>query len=365
MISIEEIKRIRETLHSIPECSRREKETARTVINYLEEHSPDALYTNLGGYGIVAGYTGSEPGPTIMFRCEMDAVKTEEEAEHLCGHDGHMATMIAFSKIISSSGRRFKGTAYLLFQPAEETGEGAALMLKDLEATGISFDYAFAYHNNPQYPLHTVIIHEGTYAAASVGMEIYFKGRSAHAAHPEQANTPFEAIRRTAEYIRRLNYSAEPFRDFVLATIVNISIGEENYGVTPGDGYLRVTLRAFDDTDLETFCDMIANYSSQMAEEYGLQVSFARHDRFPATVNNAGANEMVIRAARRAGLDVTLCKEPLRGSDDFAFFATSSLSSFFDIGNPGVDIHCKGYRFDDRIIETALKVYKGLLDFPL
>ena len=358
----EEAVQIRQHLHNTPEYSHKEEGTSALVLEYLNASKPDIIHKNIGGYGIVAGFKGRGTGPSVMFRCEMDAIKTDNGCEHLCGHDGHMAILIGLSRILAQN-RDFDGTVWLLFQPAEEIGEGAALMAKELKKLGVKFDYSFALHNNPGYPLNTIIVHEGVYAAGSVGMEIKFKGSPSHAAYPEQALSPYDAIIETAAYMKKLNRQKESFSDFILGTVVNITLGEVNYGVTPGEGYLRMTLRSFADNDLEKLCKMMEDFAKEKASRDKLQVSFAYFDRFPATVNNSKANNLVTESAKKLGLDINQAKEPGRGSDDFAFFAFESQSSFFDIGNgtDGEDIHRSGYKFSDKIIGTAIGLYRTMI----
>jgi amidohydrolase len=357
-----EMKKMRQVLHNSPEYSHKEEQTAKILLGYLEPTKPDYLHKNIGGYGVVAGYKGKGNGPSVMFRCEMDAIKTENGFEHLCGHDGHMAILLGLSQIVSEK-RDFDGTVWLLFQPAEEIGEGASMMAKELKELGIKFDYAFALHNHPGYPLNSIIIHEGVYAAGSVGMEVRFKGSPSHAAYPEQAVSPYNAIVSTADYMKSLNTDKESFKDFILGTVVNITLGEINYGVTPGEGYLRMTLRSFADEDLDKLCSMMERFAKAKGEEDKLEVTIAYFDRFPATVNDNSANLMVEAAAKSAGLEIIYAKEPTRGSDDFCFFAFDSLSSFFDIGNgtDGEDIHRSGYKFSDQIMETALNIYRTMI----
>lgn len=361
---------IRNELHSIPEYSHNEEETAALVTKYLRETCPDYLYTSIGGHGVIAGYKSNRqvnhkqdtPAPSLMFRCELDAIKTDQGCNHLCGHDGHMAILLGLSQILSKN-REFDGTVWLLFQPAEEVGEGAALMSKELEEMGIKFDYAFSVHNKPGIALGKAVLHQGVYAAGSVGMELFFKGAPSHAANPEQAISPFRAIFETANYMHQLNSQKTLFTDFVLGTVVNLSLGEINYGVTPGDGYLRMTLRSFVDSDLDKLCLLLERYSKNLAIEQGLEVSIAYFDRFPATVNDIKANEMVEKAIIENDIEYEYAKIPEKGSDDFAFFAFNSISSYFDIGN-GIDtkdLHQQGYKFSNEIMETALKIYRSII----
>jgi len=292
----------------------------------------------------------------------MDAIKTDKGCEHLCGHDGHITIMLGLAQRLAEN-RNFSGTVFLLFQPAEEIGEGAALMIKDIDKLGLKFDYAFALHNNPNYELNEVIIHKGTYAAGSTGMELHFNGKASHAAFPEQAVSPVNAIFATINEIRRLNEDKTQFNDFTLTTVVNVEIGEANYGVTPGDGFLRLTLRSFDDADLNKLCGIIDNFASERAKKDGLKLTVTYHDRFPATINNSVANKMVEEAAKATGHSILYVTDPTRGSDDFCYFTNGAKASFFDIGNgkESSDLHQPDYHFSDEIIIPSINIFYDLV----
>ena len=353
---------VRAELHLTPEYSHKENLTADTILRYIRATEPDELYTGIGGHGIVAGYRGVWPGDSLMFRCEMDAVPTEHGPDHLCGHDGHMAILIGVANVISKA-RDYPGKVWLFFQPAEEIGEGAARMVVDISKHRISFDYSFALHNNPRHELNKVIMYSDVYAAASVGMELLFSGSPSHAAFPEQAANPTYAIINIVEEIKRMNSDKRLFHNFVLGTVVNVHIGEANYGVTPGSGIIRVTLRAYDENDLNLFCRKIESFAGEKASASGLKVDITYHDRFPSTRNNVLASNMVLEAAQKLGIPVEWAQAPSRGSEDFAHFTSISKACFFDIGNgkESDDIHREGYRFSDEILEPAVRLYSSII----
>lgn len=361
-VNLEKLMTIRKELHYCPEYSHQEKGTAAILIKYLQQTSPDKIYTGIGGNGIIAEYTGAKEGASKMFRCEMDAIKTDAGFEHLCGHDGHMTILLGLAQKLGKE-RAFEGKVYLLFQPAEEIGEGAAMMVKDIDKLGLKFDFSYALHNNPGYPLNNIIIHNGTYAAGSTGMELKFTGAPSHAAFPEQAISPTDAIFSTIQEIKAINADKVSFSDFILTTVVNVEIGEINYGVTPGEGYLRLTLRSFKDGDLDILCRKIEEFASRTALKQGLKLTVSYHDKFPATVNSELANNKVIKAAKDSDLILIYAKDPTRGSDDFSFFTVNSKGAFFDIGNGegGADIHQPDYHFPDDIMIPAINIFSNII----
>lgn len=353
---------IRAELHESPEYSHKEEKTALIIAKYLEKFSPDDLYTKVGGHGIIAGFKGERDGESLMFRCEMDAVPTERGPEHLCGHDGHMAILLGLASKLSEN-RDFPGKVWLFFQPAEEVGEGASGMVAELARLRVNFDYAFALHNKPGNKENLIILYKNVYAAASVGLELRFSGSASHAAYPEQAENPTFTILDTVEEIKRINSNKSLFSNFVLGTVVNVTIGEANYGVTPGSGTLRVTLRAYDEMDLNLFCKKIEMFARKRCEKTSLNLEITHHDRFPATINNAFACNMVVEAAEKLGMELVYSSSPERGSEDFAHFASISKASFFDVGNgfEGDDIHREGYKFNDSILESSVKLYSTII----
>ncbi len=132
---ITELTALRRLLHQHPEVSGQEQGTAGRITDALLGYSPDRLLTGLGGHGVAAVYQGQDHGPTILFRCELDALPITEQGNlphrstvpgtgHLCGHDGHMTVLLALARLLSRQ-RPARGRIVLLFQPAEETGAGA------------------------------------------------------------------------------------------------------------------------------------------------------------------------------------------------------------------------------------------------
>jgi amidohydrolase len=355
-----EVSEIRKKLHSVPESAHNEKMTSELVLSLLKQFNPDKIFSNIGGFGIVARFTGKRPGRSKMFRCELDAVPGPGGPQHLCGHDGHMTILIALASRLSQ--RDFPGIAYLLFQPAEENGEGAALMVKDIKKLNISFDDSFALHNNPNYPSNSIVIHRGTYAPASVGVEFIFKGKDSHAAYPEKAKSPLKVIMELTELLNELNNQELPASEFKLGTVVNIVLGEKNFGVTPGYGELRLTLRANQDLNLEDFQNKITERANNLSIKYGIELGVNLHDYFPATVNDPELTQILESVANEHSLKIIYPETPTRGSDDFSHFSQISRTLFFDIGNgPGADIHQPDYQFNEEIILPAVELLYAII----
>lgn len=251
---------LRRALHRIPEISNHETNTARMIAAFVGEYSPHDILTDLGGAGVAAIYPGTEDGPTVMIRSELDALPINEVNEfehrsmrehlsHKCGHDGHMAMVAGLAPSLMRRAPA-RGRVVLLFQPAEETGKGAAAVLRDARFSSITPGYCFATHNLPGRPLHEILVRENTFTMASAGMAATLKGRTSHASEPEKGISPASALERILRDLPCLARTAG-LSGFALATLTHITLGERSFGISPGKAQVLATLRAERDSDLQ------------------------------------------------------------------------------------------------------------------
>ncbi len=184
----DELLNLRRSIHSEPELAGSEAGTASKIEKFISAYTPDETIKNLGGNGMAFVFKGESEGPSVLFRAELDALPINEinnfeyksrfkDKGHKCGHDGHMTVLVGFAQRIASS-RKYKGKVILLFQPAEETGEGAERVLNDENFSKLKPDYVFAFHNLPGFKLGSVIIRDGSFASASKGMIIKLTGKT-------------------------------------------------------------------------------------------------------------------------------------------------------------------------------------------
>ena len=193
----------------------------------------------------------------MLFRAELDALPIEELGQpayrstiqgtgHMCGHDGHMTILMALARLVSRN-RPATGRVILLFQPAEENGEGAARVIADPRYLAIKPDWAFALHNMPGLPFGHATLRPGTMMCASQGLRIDLTGKTAPASMPETGVAPTGAVAPLIAALRALGPGGALTRDFRMVTITHVRIGEPTYGVAPGVTELWVTLRTFGD----------------------------------------------------------------------------------------------------------------------
>ncbi|WP_192347651.1 amidohydrolase [Algoriphagus sp. Y33] len=369
-MSISKLKKLRQTLHQNPEIAGEEDATAEKILAFFTELQPDQIVEKLGGNGLAFIFKGKKPGTRSLFRAELDALPIQETGDavyksktdgkaHLCGHDGHMAIICGLGEKLASE-RPMKGEVILLFQPAEETGEGARWILDDPKFPEIKPDHAFALHNLPGFPLHQVVIRKGTFAAGSTGLTISLTGKTSHAAHPDDGINPAKAI---AQLLQTLPKLPENLETFALVTVIHAEIGSLAFGTSAGKGSLSLTIRAFDQTDLERLIDMIMHETQTVAAKEKLGCEFNFLEQFAVSENDPKAAELAENVMKDLGLDILEKKEPFRWSEDFGLFSQSCPSYLFGLGagENSPQLHEPGYDFPDELIATGVKIFEGIV----
>lgn len=360
---------LRHELHRHAELSGAEHHTKKLLMEFLRGRTEFAV-TDRGAW-FYAFRPAALPasGPPIAVRADMDALPIPESrglpyasedpsVSHRCGHDGHSAALCGLA--LSLNGQVLSRDVYLLFQHAEETGEGAKVCASLISEKGVGEIYAF--HNLGGYPLGRVVLRRGQTQPASVGRTIFFTGAPAHASAPEQGKSPARAVSELCLYIDQL--LTRPHRGMLLATIVNLKVGTRDFGVAPGTGELSVTERAEYEDEMDALDRTLCEKARQLAARDGLIVSFAESDRFPATVND----EACIDRVAEASLSVTgeppiEMAELWRASEDFGWYTKTCPGAIFYIGG-GEDcpaLHTEDYDFPDAILPTAIRLFRAIL----
>jgi len=365
---------LRKNLHQFPEVSGQEFQTAQIIKTFLvSHHPPTLLIENLGGYGIAAVYQFGEIGPTVMIRCELDALPIPEPntfdyhsrnkgVSHKCGHDGHMA--IVSGLIFWLKEQSFtSGSVVLLFQPAEETGKGAHLVLQDEAFKQIQPDYIFALHNLPGEPLHHILTKSNSFSASVKSMAIYLEGKEAHASEPENGINPAIAISTIIQEVLPLSQPIVNQEDFCLATLVHSKIGTKAYGISPGQGELHFTLRAWTDELREQLEKQIEKIIITTSQKHQLSHRIEYLEYFPATHNHPEGNDLIQQVARANGFTIKERVTPLKFGEDFGWFSKQYKAAMFGLG-AGMNtpaLHHATYDFPDELIPSGIRMFSGII----
>ncbi|GAB5505464.1 MAG: amidohydrolase [Rhizobiaceae bacterium] len=359
----------RRQLHQTPEISNEEYETAKAVETFLAPTRPDEIITGLGGPGLAVVYDSGKPGPTILLRAELDALPIAEISDlphrstipgkgHMCGHDGHTAIVAAVGRQLGRK-RPANGRVVLMFQPAEETGNGAAGVIADPRYARIAPDFAFSLHNLPGTPLGHVRLKEGVVNCASRGMRIVLTGKTAHSSMPETGVSPMAAISALMPALTDLSQAGFDSDDFRLVTVGHCHMGEAVFGVAPGYAEVWATLRTRLDERMNALVAAAEKLAREAASTHGLVCEIDYHEIFVASLNDAEATTHLQAALEAEGISHDENELPMRASEDFGRFGHDAKSAMFFLGSgeSHPQLHNPDYDFPDDLIPIGSRIF--------
>jgi amidohydrolase len=308
-----------------------------------------------------------------MARCELDALPINESMDipycsevkgvsHKCGHDGHMTIMSGLAQQFQNR-RPGRGSVILLFQPAEETGHGARKVLDDDKFKRLSPDYIVALHNLPGFKLGQVIIKNGVFASASIGLRIKLMGNTSHAGEPEKGNSPAPAVAQLIQVLSSIPQFHTSLHEAAQITVIHAGVGEVAFGTSPGEGHVMATLRAYSREVIERLTEKASEISARTADTFGLEAIIDTVEPFPPTDNDLGVVELIEKTARSAGMGIYRQEFPFPWSEDFGHFTKSYRAALFGLGagenHPA--LHHPDYDFPDALIEPGIRLFESLI----
>ena len=336
---------LRRDIHAHPELCFEEVRTADLVAAKLTQWGIP-LHRGMGKTGVVGivhGRDGGACGRGVGLRADMDALPMQEfntfahasqatGKMHACGHDGHTAMLLAAAQYLASH-RDFDGTVYLIFQPAEEGGGGARVMMDDGLFTRFPMEAVFGMHNWPGMPAGTMAVSAGPVMASTSEFKITIRGKGSHAAMPHMGIDPVPIACQVVQGFQSIVSRNKKPLDAGVISVTMIHAGEAS-NVVPDACELQGTVRTFT-TEL---LDLIERRMRQVAEhtcaahEARCEFEFARN--YPPTVNSpaeaAFARQVMVDIL---GEDKVLAQEPTLGGEDFAYMLQAKPGAYCFIAN--------------------------------
>jgi hippurate hydrolase len=303
------------TLHQHPELSHQEHRTAAAVGERLQQ-AGFLVHAAVGGDGVV-GVLANGDGPAVLLRADMDALPVREEtglpyastatavdAEgnqvplmHACGHDVHVTCLVGAAQLLAGDTSAWRGTLVVLFQPAEETGDGARAMVDgDLAALLPRIDVALAQHVLP-FPAGQVGTRPGPLLSAADSMRISLHGRGAHGSMPQAAVDPVVLAAMIVVRLQTVVARELPPTETAVLTVGSIQAGTKS-NVIPDSAQLQLNLRTYSDSTRTTMLNAIRRIVTAECRASGSpqDPEFELFDRFPVTDNDADATQRVAAA---------------------------------------------------------------------
>ncbi|NIP42441.1 MAG: amidohydrolase [candidate division Zixibacteria bacterium] len=372
-VKLDELLDLRKTLHRNAELSGKEEKTSALIKDYLNIYPPDNVIDGLGGYGLGAIYKSKSEGPTVLIRCDLDALPIPEsidleyssqadEVSHKCGHDGHMTIVSGLAQVLHNT-RPERGRVVLLYQPGEEVGKGAQWVLDDEKFSQIAPDYVFALHNLPGFPLGQVIYREGTFASASKGLIVELMGETSHAAEPQKGKSPAMAVAQLINGFSAISQFHSALNDAAQVTVIHARVGERAFGTSPGYGTVMATLRSHSDEVMDRISAKCEDMVKGLSKSWNLKTKIQWDEIFPSTVNDSEMVKLIALIANDLGLDKFEQPIPFPWSEDFGNFTDRYKGALIGLGagenQPA--LHHPTYDFPDDLIIIGVQLFEEII----
>ncbi|MDP3228868.1 MAG: M20 aminoacylase family protein [Acidovorax sp.] len=336
---------VRRDIHAHPELCFEEVRTADVVAQKLTEWGIP-IHRGMGKtgvVGIVKGRDGGASGRAIGLRADMDALPMQEfntfahasvhkGKMHACGHDGHVAMLLAAAQHFAKH-RNFDGTVYLIFQPAEEGGGGARVMIEDGLFEQFPMQAVYGMHNWPGMPVGTFAVSPGPVMASTSEFKITLRGKGGHAALPHTGIDPVPIACQMVQTFQTIISRNKKPVDAGVISVTMIHAGEAT-NVVPDSVELQGTVRTF---TVEVL-DLIEKRMRQVAEhtcaahDATCEFEFVRN--YPPTINSPAEAEFARKVmATIVGEERVLAQEPTMGAEDFAYMLQAKPGAYCFIAN--------------------------------
>ena len=367
----------RRHLHKYPEMGFKEHQTSEYIAEALREMGVE-VHSGIGGTGIVGNLHFGSGGPVIALRAELDALPIVESANcrphisllpgtmHACGHDGHMAMVLGAANLLKDR-KDLNGTVRLLFQPAEEVGNGAQAMIDDGLFERFPIDEIYAMHNMPGLPAGHICTKTGGIMAGEDQFRIVLRGKQSHAASP---HTGIDTIVCSAHVIVALqtitSRNVDPTENAVLSCTQISSEGANN--IISDCTTINGTVRTFKREVRDLIGTRIRELSNLVAASQGCSCEVEYMQIVSPTINTDDLVSDAVEAATEVvGDRAHGTATGMMTSEDFGVFLQSVPGNFAFIGNGDashhgdIPLHNSAYDFNDDILSVGARYFEALV----
>ena len=365
----ERMRKLRRTFHRRPELAYEEVETARTVMAELERLGIPYDYGGRGG-GVVGRLAGPGAGPRIALRAEMDALPCTEETGlpfasaapgrmHACGHDAHMAIVLGAAARLAADPP--PGSVVFVFQPAEERGNGAQVMVEAGALDGV--DAIFAGHVTTQHRVGEIMVADGTITAHSDRFSIDVHGESGHGARPHEA---IDAVVVTGYLITAVQSLISRHVNPVWPSV--ITIGSVHAGtaanIIAGHAALEGIIRTTRPDTREEIIDGLHRAARSLGELYRARIEVTLGESCPAVVNTRRETAVAAAAARDVvSADGLVAQEhPSMGAEDFSCFLQDTPGCYVRFGASAdgryIPLHHPRFDVDEGVLDVGAHFFE-------
>ncbi len=366
----------RHDLHQHPELALQEHRTSAEIQKRLHEFGVDEVHV-MAGTGVVGVIRGRAGAGAIGLRADIDALPILEATGvpyasqtpgvmHACGHDGHTAMLLGAARYLAET-RRFAGTVYVIFQPAEENHGGGKIMVDEGLFERFPMRQVYGLHNWPTFPEGEFQWRNGPVMAAVANITIDIAGRGAHGAQPHQGIDPVVVSAAIVQALQTIvARNVDPMEQGVV-TIGSIQ-GGFTYNVIPDTVQMLGTARWFSPVVGDQLEAGVTRLATRIADGFGAQATVRFERTYPATVNDPIATALARHAAISVQGEARVAEmtHPSMGAEDFSFMLNRTQGAYLMLGagrGPDtVGVHHPRYDFNDAILPVGASWWATLAE---
>jgi len=337
----DDLVRVRRDLHQYPELGFEEFRTSTIVAETLQQLGYE-VQRGIGQTGVVGLLEGSQPGPTVMLRFDMDALPIQELTQggytsktsgvmHACGHDGHVSMGLGLARILAGYQQQMTGTLKLVFQPAEEGLGGAFAMIADGVLEDPRPDVVFAMHLWTGVPYGKIRTAIGPTMAASSVFTLTVQGKGGHGAAPHESIDPILAAAHIVTALQSIvSRNVDP-QESVVVTIGQMTAGT-TFNVIPDHATLKGTVRSYNNEIHHIIYRRILEMARSVSTAFRCTASMETVAIVPAVVNAVEPTEIVNKFARQIVGAENLIHSREMASEDMGYILEEIPGCYFFIG---------------------------------
>jgi len=378
-----ELRTIRRDIHAHPELAFQESRTAQLVADRLAGWGVE-VHRGLAKTGLVGVVRGKKTssGRAIGLRADMDCLPMHETNDiphksthagrmHACGHDGHTTMLLGTARYLAET-RNFDGTAYLIFQPAEEGGGGGKVMVEEGLFERFPANEVYAVHNWPGLPPGQMAVRPGPVMAATDEIVITVRGKGGHAAMPHLTVDPVVI---TAQVISALQSIASRIAnplDAIVISVCSMETSQTNvFNVIPDFVKLIGTVRTFRPATRDMAEARIEEIVAGISRAMGGAAEVAYNRGYPSTINSEREAAFAAKVGERVfgKSNVFTDAEPTMGGEDFSYMLQARPGAYVFLGQGGGPNNCflhnPGYDFNDEVIPLGAGYLAALVEESL
>lgn len=362
----------RRNLHKIPEAGFREFETTKYILDILNDLQIE-VSTAIEGLGAIGFLKAKDSEDTIAFRSDIDGLSVDEQTGHswsstnkgfmhACGHDGHMAILLGFAKLMADNRHNLSKNILFIFQPAEEGPGGAEKIIESGIFEKYNVKSVFGLHIYPELDEGIIGCRPGPLMAQTGEFDIHITGKGAHGATPHKG---IDALQAGAMVVSSLNTvigrNIDPNETGVL-TVGKMYSGERR-NIIAKEAVLEGTIRAFNDKTYNTIRNKLVSICNGIEISWDCKTQIDIRDMYPAVNNN---KELFTKFKAIIDEEDFCLLPPLTISEDFSYYQKRVQGLFFMLGsrnqNEGkkYSLHNNKFDFSERILLTGIQIYYNL-----